>query len=143
MRNGPDSAAVIGNYDTTDTAGDDAPHTTVEGVAPVFEVARGQDLVFALRAMNEQDLAIPPNLVTTSPGLTVNRGDPDADAERIRRAAAESRDRLHELGYDIDPVRGVIPRNVPATRQWMAERGLGLATIAEEETGRQDKGAQE
>jgi hypothetical protein len=135
MRNGPDSASVIGNYDTSDTAGGDAPHTTIEGVAPVFEVARGQDLVFALRAMDTRDSAIPPNLVQTSPGLTVNRGDPAADEQRIKTAAAESHEHLRELGYDIDPVRGVVPKDSAVARQWMAEPGLGH-TIFEEDPER-------
>jgi hypothetical protein len=43
MRNGPDSASVIGNYDTTDTAGSKAPHAAIAGVAPVFKVASAAD----------------------------------------------------------------------------------------------------
>ena len=98
----PDPAAHTGTYDTSDTAGPSARYGHVEDTSPVFDIARANDLAWALRAMDAEDTAVPFNLVQTSPGLTVNRGDPGADRERIIAAAARNRHHLERLGWTFD-----------------------------------------
>jgi hypothetical protein len=98
----PDPAAHVGTYDTTDTAGPTANFGTVKDVSAVFDIARANDLAWALRAMDITDTDVPPNLVQTSPGLTVNRGDPAADRDRITADAARNRHHLERLGWTFD-----------------------------------------
>jgi hypothetical protein len=98
----PDASAHTGTYDTTDTAGPSARYGHVEDTSTVFDIARANDLAWALRAMNDDDPAVPFNLVQTSPGLTVNRGDPSADKDRITAAAARTRHHLERLGWTFD-----------------------------------------
>lgn len=95
----PDPAAQVGTYDTTDTAGTSARFGKIEDTAPVFALSRAADLAWALRAMDVEDTEVPQNLVQTSPGLTVNRGDPDEDRRRITEAAARNRQQLERMGY--------------------------------------------
>lgn len=136
MTRGPDAAALTGYYDTTDTAGFDAPHAHIEGVAAAFDVAKATDLAWALRAMNAADEAVPPNLVQTSPGLTVNRGDPDGDKVRITAAAQRAHDSLRQQGFDVDPVSGAVTRR-DATQAWMNHgASLGPMIEVEENTDR-------
>ena len=105
-RNAPDHAAMTGTYDTTDTAGPGAPHTELRGITSAFDVAQATDLRWALRAMDPADEAVSPNVVQTSPGLTVNRGDPDGDRQRVTAAAARAEEALAGYGLEIDPGTG-------------------------------------
>ena len=98
----PDPAAHTGTYDTTDTAGPTANFGHVEDTSAIFDIARANDLAWALRAMDAEDTAVPFNLVQTSPGLTVNRGDPADDRNRITAAAARNRHHLERLGWTFD-----------------------------------------
>lgn len=107
-RSMPDPAAMMGTYDTTDTAGPGAPHTELRGVTRAFDLARASDLAWALRAMDPEDEDVSPNVVQTSPGLTVNRGDPDEDKRRVTAAADRARAALEESGLTVDPVSGAI-----------------------------------
>jgi hypothetical protein len=126
MRNGPDSAAITGTFDTSDTAGYDAPHAHIEGVSPVFDIARAHELTWALRALDPADTAASPNMCQTSPGLTVNRGDPAADASRVQLARDDAVAKLHEMGYTLDEKRGlVLPYQAPGA--WMSQ-GAGVGT---------------
>lgn len=111
-RSMPDPAAMMGTYDTTETAGPGAPHTELRGVTRAFDLARASDLSWALRAMDPDDEEVSPNVVQTSPGLTVNRGDPDGDKRRVSAAADRARQALEESGLTVDPVSGAIrPRD--------------------------------
>jgi hypothetical protein len=98
----PDPAAQSGTYETSDTSGPTANFGHVEDTTAAFDIARANDLAWALRAMDAADTAVPFNLVQTSPGLTVNRGDPAADRERIIAAAARNRHHLERLGWTFD-----------------------------------------
>jgi hypothetical protein len=104
----PSLAAITGTYDTSDTGGITTTLAHIENTTLAFRVARAHDLAFALRSMDADDEEIPPNLVQTSPGLTVNRGDPDGDQRRVTGAARRTREELAAMGYEIDPVRGVV-----------------------------------
>lgn len=107
-RNAPDPALMTGTYDTSDTAGPDAPHTELRGVTSAFDVAAAGDLAWALRAMDPADEAVSPNVVQTSPGLTVNRGDPDADRQRVAAAAERARAAVEGAGMTVDPLTGAV-----------------------------------
>ena len=132
----PDPAAHVGTYDTSECGGFDEAHAHITGVSAVFDIAAAQDLTWALRAMDPADTSVPPNLVQTSPGLTVNRGDPDADRIRVTAAAQRSHDELRAMGYEIDPERGVI-LDKDHSRPWMnTAASLGPATTVDESTDR-------
>jgi hypothetical protein len=117
-RNAPDPAAMTGTYDTTETAGPDAPHTELRGVTAAFDRARATDLAWALRAMDPEDEQVSPNVVQTSPGLTVNRGDPDEDKRRVSAAAQRAREHLEQAGLEVDPVSGAV-RTRDHSAPWM------------------------
>jgi hypothetical protein len=108
LRRTPDPGAMTGTFDTSDTAGPDAPHTSLRGVTTAFDMAAATDLNWALRAMDPADDAVSPNVVQTSPGLTVNRGDPDGDRQRVTEAAGRARRALEEAGLELDPVSGEV-----------------------------------
>jgi hypothetical protein len=124
----PDPAAMTGTYDTSDTAGPDARFGRVEDTSSVFDIARAGDLQWALRSMDPGDTDVPFNLVQTSPGLTVNRGDPDDDKRRIAEAAQRNLRHLvghgFHLGSDGLPVRDASSFHQPWKNQ---AQGLGPA----------------
>lgn len=127
---------MTGTYDTSDTAGSDAPHADLRGVTAAFDLARASDLAWALRAMDPADEAVSPNVVQTSPGLTVNRGDPDGDRQRVTEAAARARQALEEAGLELDPVTGAV-RWRAHTAPWQNHAaGLGPMTVVDETTNR-------
>jgi hypothetical protein len=131
-----DHTAMTGTYDTSDTAGPDAPHASLRGVTSAFDLARAADLAWALRAMDPADEAVSPNVVQTSPGLTVNRGDPDGDRQRVAEAAQRARQALEEAGLELDPVSGAI-RWRDHTAAWQNHAsGLGPMTVVDEQTDR-------
>jgi hypothetical protein len=103
-----DLSAMTGTYDTSDTAGSDAPHAQLSGVTSAFDIARAGDLAWALRGMDPLDEAVSANIVQTSPGLTVNRGDPDGDRNRVAAAAERARLALEEAGMEVDPRTGEV-----------------------------------
>jgi hypothetical protein len=138
-RPGPDAAALTGYYDTTDTAGFDAPHAHIEGVAAAFNVAKATDLAWALRAMDAADDAVPPNLVQTSPGLTVNRGDPEGDRQRITAAAERAHSDLRAEGFEVNMVTGAVSRR-DAVQGWM-NHGASLGPVLEVEEHQHDRSA--
>ena len=132
----PDPAAYTGTYDTSECGGSDEKHAHVEGISAVFDIAAAQDMTFALRSMDPVDTAIPPNLVQTSPGLTVNRGDPDGDRKRVTAAAARAHDHLRDMGYEIDPVKGVASY-ADHSRSWRNQAAsLGPAVVVEDDPNR-------
>lgn len=135
-RNAPDPAAMTGTYDTSETAGPGAPHTELRGVTAAFDLARATDLAWALRAMDPEDEGVSPNVVQTSPGLTVNRGDPDGDKLRVSAAAQRAREALEQAGLEVDPVTGrVTARDHSAP--WMNHAAnLGPMTTVDETTDR-------
>lgn len=135
-RNAPDPSLMTGTYDTSDTAGPDAPHTELRGVTAAFDVARAGDLAWALRAMDPDDEAVSPNVVQTSPGLTVNRGDPDGDRQRVTAAAERARRALEAAGYEVDPQTGAV-RARDHSAPWMNHAAsLGPMVTVEENTDR-------
>jgi hypothetical protein len=126
---------MTGTYDTSDTAGSDAPHADLRGVTSAFDYARAADLAWALRAMDPADEAVSPNVVQTSPGLTVNRGDPDGDRQRITDAAARAKRALEEAGLELDPHGTVRWRE--HTAPWQNHvSGVGPMTVVDEHTDR-------
>jgi hypothetical protein len=132
----PDHSAMTGTYDTSDTAGPDAPHASLRGVTAAFDLARASGLAWALRAMDPADEAVSPNVVQTSPGLTVNRGDPDGDRQRVTEAAQRARQALEEAGLELDPVTGAV-RWRDHTAPWQNHAsGLGPMTVVDEPTDR-------
>jgi hypothetical protein len=135
-RSAPDPSAMTGTYDTSDTAGPNAPHTELRGVTAAFDMARVTDLAWALRAMDPDDEAVSPNVVQTSPGLTVNRGDPDEDRRRVSAAAQRARESLEAAGLEVDPVTGVV-RSRDHSAPWMSHpAGVGPMVIVDETTDR-------
>lgn len=135
-RNAPDPAAMTGTYDTSDTAGPDAPHTALRGVTEAFNMAEASDLAWALRAMDPEDQAVSPNVVQTSPGLTVNRGDPDEDKRRVAAAAERARRLLEASGLEVDPVSGQI-RTRDHSAPWLNHASsVGPMTTVNETTDR-------
>jgi hypothetical protein len=131
----PDHAAMTGTYDTSDTAGSDAPHASLRGVTSAFDYARASDLAWALRAMDPADEAVSSNVVQTSPGLTVNRGDPDGDRQRVAEAAQRARQALEEAGLELDPNGAVRWRE--HTAPWANHvSGIGPMTVVDEQTDR-------
>lgn len=135
-RSAPDPSAMTGTYDTSETAGPGAPHTELRGVTAAFDVARVTDLAWALRAMDPEDEQVSPNVVQTSPGLTVNRGDPDEDRRRVTAAAARARQALEAAGLEVDPVTGTV-RSKDHAAPWMTHpSGLGPMVTVEETTDR-------
>ena len=136
LRRVPDPAAMTGTYDTTDTAGPAAPHTALTGVTNAFSFARATDLAWALRAMDPADEEVSPNVVQTSPGLTVNRGDPDDDRRRVTDAANRARLALEEAGMELDSASGEI-RTRDHTASWQNHASsIGPMTTVEEPTDR-------
>jgi hypothetical protein len=133
----PDPAAHTGTYDTTDTAGPSANFATVQDTAQVFDVARANDLAWALRAMDTDDTAVPLNLVQTSPGLTVNRGDPGADRQRITAAAARDRHHMERQGWEFDehgtPI--AMPRDFSQSWKTMSPSLGPMVNVPNEPTG--------
>lgn len=126
-----DPAAMLGNYDTSDTGGPDCRHADLTNTVQVFDVAAADDLAWALRAMDPADTQVPPNVVQTSPGLTVNRGDPDADQQRVAAAAARAAEAAARIGYRA-PKPGTVG---PGTRHWMPpSTAFGPAVTVEETT---------
>ena len=135
-RNAPDPSAMTGTYDTSETAGPNAPHTELRGVTAAFDVARVTDLTWALRAMDPEDEQVSPNVVQTSPGLTVNRGDPDEDKRRVTAAAERARQALEEAGLEVDPVTGAV-RSKDHSAPWMRHpTGMGPMVTVDEQTDR-------
>jgi hypothetical protein len=135
-RNAPDPSLMTGTYDTSDTAGPGAPHTELRGVTSAFDVARAGDLAWALRAMDPADEAVSPNVVQTSPGLTVNRGDPDGDRQRVTAAAERARQALEDAGLELDAQTGAV-RTRDHSAPWMNHAAhLGPMTTVDETTDR-------
>lgn len=128
-----DPTAMLGTYDTSEIGGSDTRHADIRNVTGAFAAARATDLTWAERAIDPDDEEVSPNVVTTSPGLTVNRGDPDEDKRRVQASAARAREAASALGW-----RPVIPGATgPATRHWMSTASsLGPAVSVEEETDR-------
>lgn len=136
FRGAPDPSAMTGTYDTSETAGPNAPHTELRGVTAAFDMARVTDLTWALRAMDPDDEQVSPNVVQTSPGLTVNRGDPDEDKRRVTAAADRARQALEAAGLEVDPVTGTV-RSKDHSAPWMAHpSGLGPMVTVDENTDR-------
>lgn len=132
----PDHAAMTGTYDTSDTAGPGAAHADIRGVTSAFDYARASDLAWALRAMDPADEDVPSNVVQTSPGLTVNRGDPDGDRQRVSAAAERARLALEEAGLELDPATGAV-RWRDHTAPWQNHAsGIGPMTVVDEQTDR-------
>jgi hypothetical protein len=132
----PDHSAMTGTYDTSDTAGPGAAQTELRGVTSAFDYARATDLAWALRAMDPADEDVSQNVVQTSPGLTVNRGDPEGDKARVAEAARRAREALEEAGLEMDPVTGTVRwRDHSAPWQNHAS-GLGPMTVVDENTDR-------
>ena len=135
-RDAPDPSAMTGTYDTSETAGPGAPHTELRGVTAAFDRARATDLAWALRAMDPDDEAVSPNVVQTSPGLTVNRGDPDEDKRRVTAAAGRAREQLEQAGMEVDPVTGAI-RTRDHSAPWLNHAtSMGPMVTVEETTDR-------
>jgi hypothetical protein len=135
-RDAPDPSAMTGTYDTSETAGPNAPHTELRGVTAAFDRARATDLAWALRAMDPDDEAVSPNVVQTSPGLTVNRGDPDEDKRRVSAAADRAREQLEQAGLEVDPVTGAI-RTRDHSAPWRNHAtSMGPMVTVEETTDR-------
>jgi hypothetical protein len=127
---------MTGTYDTSDTAGPQAAHTELRGVTEAFDVAAAGDLAWALRAMDPDDEAVSPNVVQTSPGLTVNRGDPDGDKERVTAAARRARERLEAQGMEVDAQTGAV-RTRDHSQPWSNQAAsLGPMTTVEDDTDR-------
>lgn len=105
-RNVPESSAMTGTYDTSDTAGPEADHTSLRGVTHAFDVAEAADLAWARRGMDPDDTDVPSSAVTTSPGLTITRGDPEEDKRRVAEAADRSRHALEDAGFEVDEKTG-------------------------------------
>jgi hypothetical protein len=129
-----DPTASLGTFDTSETGGADCRHADLQNTTYVFDVARAGDLEWALRGLDPADEQVPPNVVQTSPGLTVNRGDPDDDRRRVAAAAQRARAQADALGYQHE-----VPGTVgPHTRHWMPVpgQGLGAAVTVEDTTDR-------
>jgi hypothetical protein len=124
----PDPAAMSGTFETSDTSGPTARFGRVEDTTPIFDIARAGDLQWALRSMNPLDEEVSANLVQTSPGLTVNRGDPAEDQRRIAMAAQRNLRHLTEHGYTLDH-HGV--PEAPIMRNQPVAPGSGTAAVAE------------
>lgn len=136
FRGAPDPAAMTGTYDTSETAGPNAPHTELRGVTAAFDMARVTDLTWALRAMDPEDEAVSPNVVQTSPGLTVNRGDPGEDRRRVTAAADRARQALEAAGLEVDPVTGRV-QSRDHEAPWMRHpTGMGPMVTVDETTDR-------
>jgi hypothetical protein len=133
---GPDHSAMTGTYDTSDTAGPGAPHTELRGVSAAFDLAAASDLAWALRAMDPADDSVSPSVVQTSPGLTVNRGDPDGDRLRVTAAAARARQALEEAGMELDPASGAVRWRDHSAAWENQAAGLGPMTTVDEPTDR-------
>jgi hypothetical protein len=134
MQRPRDTSAMTGTYDTSDTAGPQAAHTELRGVTEAFDVAAAGDLAWALRAMDPDDEGVSPNVVQTSPGLTVNRGDPDADRERVTAAAQRARERLEAQGMTVDSQTGQV-RTRDHSAPWENQAAsLGPMTTVDDET---------
>ena len=135
-RGAPDPSAMTGTYDTSDTAGPDAPHTELRGVSAAFDLARAGDLAWALRAMDPADDAVSPNVVQTSPGLTVNRGDPDGDRDRVTAAARRALEALEREGLELDPRTGAI-RTRDHSAPWLNQAAsMGPMVTVDDQTDR-------
>jgi len=133
-RHAPDPSLMTGTYDTSDTAGPGAPHTELRGVTSAFDMARAGDLAWALRAMDPDDEEVSPNVVQTSPGLTVNRGDPDEDRRRVSAAADRARQALEAAGMEVDAQTGAV-RTRDHSAPWVNHSAsLGPMTTVEEPT---------
>lgn len=132
-----DPSAMTGTYETSDTAGPDARYGHVEDTTPVFDIARANDLQWALRSMDAADEQVPANLVQTSPGLTVNRGDPGEDRRRIAAAAQRNLRHLIGHGYILDEHGTPVPGAASFYAPWKNQaQGLGPAVdVPHEPTG--------
>lgn len=83
----PSPLFQYGTLDTSDTAG--GAHQRVEEVAPVFEVARRQNLATAARALDPEDTEVPAELVTLPTGsVTVTGSTRTADEAKEEIASA-------------------------------------------------------
>jgi hypothetical protein len=86
--------------------------------------------------MDPADEAVSSNIVQTSPGLTVNRGDPDGDRQRVTAAAARARQALEEAGMELDPVSGAV-RWRDHTAPWSNHAAaIGPMTVVDDNTDR-------
>lgn len=82
-----DPTAVFGTLETSGTAGGD--NERAEKISPIFDAAKAQDLAYAARAVDPDDTEVDEgSAVVLSTGVTQVAGDPNADRERVRRAAA-------------------------------------------------------
>lgn len=127
----PDPAAYSGTYDTSGTAGAHAAHTDVRGISGIWDIARAHDLDYALRAIDPEDETVSSSLVQTSPGLTVNRGDPDGDRQRVTAAAARAHAHLQEMGIENAGGAGH-----PSTAWMGMASSIGPVTTVEEDPHR-------
>jgi hypothetical protein len=128
----PDPAAMSGTFETSDTSGPTARFGRVEDTTAIFDIARAGDLQWALRSMDPNDETVSQNLVQTSPGLTVNRGNPDEDRIRITAAAQRNLHHLFEHGYTLDS-HGV--PEAPVMRNQPSPPAFGPATVVDTTTG--------
>lgn len=132
----PDPHAMTGFYDTSETGGNGARHAQLTGVSAVFDRQRAADLAVALRAMDEDDETVPGSQVQTSPGLTINRGDPEGDRRRLTNAAARANEALRAAGLEVDPGTGAV-QSRDATAPWRNHaRSLGPMIQVDEPTDR-------
>jgi hypothetical protein len=105
----PDPAAMIDNYDTSETAGPTARFGHVEQVTAVFDVARAVDLARSARELAEArelpDMSHP----DVRPLL------PDADRHRREAliTAQRAQAQLRVRGLAIDPRSGQVQRLAP------------------------------
>lgn len=135
-RHAPDPSLLTGVYDTSETAGPGAAHTDIRGVTSAFDVARAGDLAWALRAMDPSDEEVSQNVVQTSPGLTVNRGDPEGDKQRVASAADRARAALEAAGYTVDPQTGAVRLRDHSTPWVNHAANLGPMVTVDEQTDR-------
>lgn len=132
----PDPHAMTGYYDTSETGGNGARHAQLTGVSPVFDRQRAADLAYAVRAMDPDDEDVPGSQVNTSPGLTINRGDPAEDKRRITASAERARAQLQATGLDVDPESGAV-QSRDETAPWLNHaRSIGPMVQVEEQTDR-------
>jgi hypothetical protein len=136
FRTTPEPGSMTGTYDTSDTAGPDAAHTELRGVTRAFDEAEARDLAWAVRGLDPNDPAVDPSVVQTSSGLTVNRGDPDADADRVRAKAQRALDGLATSGLELGPTGRVRTRDHSQPAQNLAASIGPMTTVDDDNEDR-------
>lgn len=122
----PNPTMQYGTLDTSGTAG--AAHSKLEGITPIFEVAKAQNAIIAAAALDPDQPDVPEYLVTMPPGQNLV----PVDTEAIKQGVIEKGKAAEE--------NPVVPGGPSPFQQQAAEEGPAAAATAQAQQADQGAG---